>query len=277
MFCYSPPNREHPNYFCKVKIFGIGLSKTGISSLNAALSLLGYLVKKFPLSIEEACQFDAATDSPVALWFQDLDCRCPGSKFIYTTRNKADWLQSCEMMWGRQGTYFRDSAFISAIHQALFSTVEFSPDTFSKAYDRHDSRVRSHFKTRERDLLYLDIAASNKWERLCRFLDTAVPDSLWPHENASAVIKELAVHLAQVTGDLALVTELTGISTAHLKQVQASASARHPFDEAILKRDRGWEIRRFVLCAVRRFGSPAVASRECGLSVETIESLQHGS
>jgi hypothetical protein len=256
-----------------MKIFAIGLSKTGITSLGAALSSLGYRVKKFPLSFDEIRQFDAATDSPIALWFQELDLHFPGSKFIYTTRSKTDWFGSCEAMWRRQESYFGDSAFISAIHQALFSTTVFSRDAFSMAYDRHDERVRNYFINRPNDLLNLNIDDPTKWERMCHFLGKRIPDFPWPHENSSEIIKQLALHLLRVTRDINLVTELTGIIARDLQEMTGQVD--QPFDELILTSDCGWEIQKFAVCALRKFGSLEIAARECGISVKTLECLSN--
>ncbi len=256
-----------------VKIFGIGLSKTGITSLSTALSLLGYRVKKFPLSMEEIDLVDAATDSPVALWFRELDLRYPGSKFIYTTRDKESWLQSCAKMWARQSSYFHSSPFITMLHQELFSTNEFSPKAFSRAYDRHKTAVHSHFANREKALLLLDMAAHQKWETICNFLGIAVPERAWPHENSSEVIAQLVMYLADITGDINLVAELTGISTADIERLQAMAQRQSPFDETILRLDGGWEIRKFASSAIKKYGTPEAAADRCGLSIDTFISL----
>ena len=51
------------------KIFGIGLSKTGTSSLSEALEILGYSTVHFPSTLSEIAYYDAATDSTVARRF----------------------------------------------------------------------------------------------------------------------------------------------------------------------------------------------------------------
>jgi len=101
------------------KIFGIGLSRTGTTSLNAALELLGLRSIHYPadprtraeiaralrsradalrLSVLSEC--DALTDTPVCCVYQALAQSYPDSLFVLTTRNEDDWLRSCEAVLG---------------------------------------------------------------------------------------------------------------------------------------------------------------------------------
>lgn len=77
-----------------MKVFGIGLSRTGTTSLDAALELLGYRVRHFPsLSLllgrlgiknRELRQYDALTDRPVTHFYKPPDARFPGTKVFDT-------------------------------------------------------------------------------------------------------------------------------------------------------------------------------------------------
>lgn len=250
-----------------MKVFGIGLSKTGISSLTAALSSIGYRVRQFPTSIEEIDACDAATDSPVALWFQTLACRYPDSKFIYTTRERDAWLQSCEKMWTRQQSHFERSPEIRRVHQSLYGTQYFSRETFSACYERHDRRVHSFFATRPKQLLCLDIEHTQKWHAVAAFLNVSAPNRLWPHENATHVIERLASHVLHITKDSNLVSELTGIRVHVVDEDHSDETA---FDESLLLSDNGWELKQFFDCAFKRFGNWQNVARQCGLSEEIV-------
>jgi Sulfotransferase domain len=100
------------------KIFGIGLSRTGTSSLNDALVQLGYSSVHFPSDsvtrAEIARQLErnerslrlslldevvALTDTPVCCVYQALDAAYQASRFILTVRDEDDWLRSCEAYW----------------------------------------------------------------------------------------------------------------------------------------------------------------------------------
>jgi len=100
------------------KVFGIGLSRTGTTSLADALEGLGVSTIHFPSDPEtrrELISFldgetaalrlsvlelvDALTDTPVCAAYRALDQAYPGSKFILTTRDEDEWLRSCEAYW----------------------------------------------------------------------------------------------------------------------------------------------------------------------------------
>ena len=63
----------------KSKIFGIGLAKTGTTSLNDAFAILGIASIGCPADIASIRRFDAATDGIVADRFEELDRVADGS------------------------------------------------------------------------------------------------------------------------------------------------------------------------------------------------------
>lgn len=102
------------------KIFGIGLSRTGTSSLNEALNMLGFPSVHFPADPSTRAAvarylrhgetfprlplLDTSvglTDTPVCCILHPLDAAYPGSKFILTVREEDEWLSSCERHWRR--------------------------------------------------------------------------------------------------------------------------------------------------------------------------------
>ena len=56
-----------------MKIFGVGLPKTGTTSLSEALRILGYTSIHYPTSFDQIKEFDSATDSFVAINYKKLD------------------------------------------------------------------------------------------------------------------------------------------------------------------------------------------------------------
>jgi Sulfotransferase domain len=193
----------------KRKVFGIGLSRTATTSLNAALDRLGLRSIHFPsdprtrrevlgqlanartrlrLSVLRSC--DALTDTPVCSTFEALDAGYPGSRFVLTVRDKEAWLRSCETYWGSGlGAFLRDqpedpyAIYMAAIGQALYGSVGFDRERFSRAYDAYGERVASHFRGREHDLLVLDVFSGQGWSELCGFLGLAAPAEPFPFEN----------------------------------------------------------------------------------------------
>jgi hypothetical protein len=202
------------------KVFGIGLSRTGTTSLHAALEQLGLRSVHFPsdpltreeiegflstggdslrLSVLKRC--DGLTDTPVCATFEALDAAYPGSRFVLTVREKEPWLRSCEAYWrGGIDPFLRDhptdpyAIYISAIGGALYGSARFDPECFSRAYDDYAKRVVGHFRGRERDLLVLDLFSGQGWPELCAFLDRPAPDAPFPSENPAVTRSPASSH-----------------------------------------------------------------------------------
>ncbi len=182
-----------------MKIFGIGLSKTGTNSLTKALALLGYNAVHFEepldmiefsddqtlIDLEKFNQYDAFTDTPIALSYKQLDQAFPHSKFILTTRDTKTWLRSCERNFGVFSTeeYSRlmeNPRKVDLLHMKIYNDIHYDKDKFRCAYNRHIEEVKSYFSNREDDLLTLDIISGEGWENLCPFLGKKVPNEPFP-------------------------------------------------------------------------------------------------
>ena len=170
-----------------MKVFGIGLSRTGTASLAEALRLLNYSCVHFPTTRTQIEGFDAATDTPVAADFVALDAYYPDSKFIYTYRDMEAWLNSCRKMFGvrplaslkeQERSYFRE------LRMRIYGVPEFDECSFRVAFVRHERAVMHHFEGREHVLLKIDICSGAGWESLCPFLGVEIPDVAFPHKDA---------------------------------------------------------------------------------------------
>jgi hypothetical protein len=192
------------------RLFGIGLSRTGTTSLTRALGLLGFRAAHFPADpatqeavidcVERDCPrleleiletVDAITDAPAAARFEALDAAYPGSRFIHTVRDRETWLGSCRRYWPEEAEpYLREHAaeswadFITRMSYELYGDVAFDAERFAIAYDRHAMRVRRHFRDRPEAVLTLDITAGDGWAPLCGFLGLPAPPEPFPWENA---------------------------------------------------------------------------------------------
>ena len=180
------------------KIFGIGLSKTGTTSLANALQILGYetrdnigVVKyaagdlsSIDLNVVDA--HDAVTDTPVPSFYRELDAAYPGSKFILTVRDTKGWLLSCRKQFTQPHAERQNEA-----HRRLFSdlygTDVFEEEGFASGYRRFVDGVRDYFQERPQDLLVLDVSGGEGWEKLCAFLNRPVPDIPFPKANVTQV------------------------------------------------------------------------------------------
>jgi len=170
-------------------IFGIGLSRTGTTSLAEALRILGYNSCHWPRSIEELESHEAVCDITVSCRFGELDRKFPASKFIYTFRDISSWLKSCVAHYDYLRRH-RDSlalpAFCVEAEMDLFGTLEFDERKFIAAYQRHHESIMSYFANRREVLLVLDIVGGDGWETLCNFLVRPVPSVRFPCEHSGS-------------------------------------------------------------------------------------------
>ena len=174
-------------------LFGIGLNKTGTSSLHRALELLGYRSlhygglethERILRAIDERQPMlryiDPAPDAisdvlAVTYYFFLADLQYPGSKFILTLRDLDEWLDSRRRHVERNqrlketGEY--DGPFIKV-----------DVDWWTEEYQRHEAIVRTYFAGRPGDLLAFR-PVDGDWEPLCAFLGHPVPEQPFPWEN----------------------------------------------------------------------------------------------
>ena len=167
------------------KIFGIGLSKTGTTSLTTALTILGYRSIHYPPADELDAilrTHDAATDTSVACQFESLDERYPNSKFILTWRDPSDWMISARREFENRPVSL---AWKREVRTRIYGSADWDADLFGRMYDRFNRRVRAYFSNRPHSLLTMNIIAGDGWAPLCGFLGKAVPIVPFPHDNAS--------------------------------------------------------------------------------------------
>jgi 3'-phosphoadenosine 5'-phosphosulfate (PAPS) 3'-phosphatase len=181
-----------------MKIFGIGLSKTGTTSLAQALTLLGFKTRDYPglshyapgdlSSIDAALleAFDALTDTPIPSFYRELDARYPDAKFILTVRDKAGWLKSCKKQF-TQKLAEKQSATHNQLFMDLYGCTVFDEEKFAAGYDRFVQSVQDHFGDRPGKLLTLDVIAGDGWEKLCPFLNKPVPEAPFPKANVTRI------------------------------------------------------------------------------------------
>jgi hypothetical protein len=170
------PSREQP-----AKIFGIGLSKTGTTSLSEALRVLGFKVAHYPRldRIHQTLRrVDAATDISIAYSYKELDIQYPNSKFILTTRDIESWLGSIKRHFSRPS--FEDN-WADLLHSSLYGSAGWNGMLFKQNFELHIERVSRHFEERTSDFLILNICAGEGWPQLCQFLNRPIPEMSFPH------------------------------------------------------------------------------------------------
>lgn len=177
------------------KIFGIGLNKTGTTTLEECGKILGLrcagcdirLLKDFVLRkdfsrVKHAVKHhDLFQDWPWPLMYEQLDEMFPGSKFILTVRKSEEkWIESLKKhaMRKHHRKHCRKLVYgFNFPHGHEKEHMEF--------YRKHNDDVRSHFRGREADFIELCWENGDGFDRLCKFLNCEVPDQPLPHANKS--------------------------------------------------------------------------------------------
>ena len=187
------------------KIFCVGFHKTGTTSLYAALTTLGFKVTgtvgeewrvdELERDGAKRCidiidDFDAAEDMPWPLFFRELDDAYPGSKFILTVRDAEDWYASLDNHFGEKATNLNAFTYGRECARARYAK-----ETWVDTYNAHNAAVREYFQARPDDLLEMDLASGDGWEKLCRFLEKPVPGEPFPIKNSSAKRRSFAYRL----------------------------------------------------------------------------------
>jgi hypothetical protein len=181
------------------RVFGIGMHKTGTTSLHSALRTLGiesahWKNAHWARAIWQEMQEHgkswtvehsyALSDLPMAILYEQLDRAYPGSKFILTTRNEGAWLKSVENHWSHKHNPFRSQwdhdPFSHCIHKAIYGQRGFDAVVFLTRFRRHNREVKEYFKDRPDDLLVMDMSNGSGWSDLCSFLDKPVPEVPYP-------------------------------------------------------------------------------------------------
>lgn len=186
------------------KIFGIGLSRSGTSSLNAALNMLGFRTlhwriyeERRLLSVEDCYLCDGITDINAAFMFETLFHMFPNAKFIYTTRPLKDWVKSISHHYdspdpqhlksrldatpvvypANAHTGEENTLDFHIIHHALYTNHK----TWEDAYNNHEKRVKAFFGKRQENFLRFDIfRQKHGWPELCDFLGVKPPKEPYP-------------------------------------------------------------------------------------------------
>jgi hypothetical protein len=192
----DPPRRP--------KVFVVGLSRTGTTTLTVALRRLGYLAAHWVnpvtgqmLAPEDAALFDAMTDGPVADAVEELADRHPDARFILTLRPAESWVRSL-LAHMRREHGVADAAALARLlasgapllHGGRWAEVYrrqlLVPGGLPAAPAAHAARVRARFRHEPGRLLEFDLWQGDGWAKLCGFLGLPVPAEPFPHANAAS-------------------------------------------------------------------------------------------
>lgn len=203
------------------KIFCVGRNKTGTTSMEQALSALGYrfsvqragerllehwIRRDFGAIVDLARSADAGQDMPYSLpyTYQALDAAFPGSKFILTLRDSPEqWFSSLvrfhaqlmkcgdrsptaaelkKLAYVSPGWLYRAQCAIYGVDDAQL----YDPEIYMRHYAVHALNVTDYFRFRPEQLLVLNLSDPQAMPQLCDFLGIDFQGQGMPHLNRSA-------------------------------------------------------------------------------------------
>jgi hypothetical protein len=184
-----------------MKILGVGLSKTGTTSLHRALGMLGYHslhydqhrlndiidgTNRFP-DFRRYDDVDAVLDIPTACFFEELTQAYPDCKCILTLREEDQWWRSIEEHFNRKSPVPspQHDLFKWRVRHYVYGAATAHEFLFRKKYRQHNDNVLRTVPAHR--LLVMDITAGDGWERLCPFLGISAPPLAFPHDNRQGV------------------------------------------------------------------------------------------
>jgi len=171
------------------KVFGVGLARTGTTSLHQAMTLLG--LKSAPDSIalldgmdtEFLRAHDAFFDNPIPFRYQALEQTCPNSKWIVTQRPVEAWITSMEWLFGpgldRLSGDMRTIG--DRVHRQLYGSDQFDETRLRAIYHQHYEQLAEW--VRGRPAVWIDIDDGFGWSDLCPLLGMEPPPVDFPHAN----------------------------------------------------------------------------------------------
>ncbi len=177
----------------KEKVFVIGFQKTGTTSLENALKLLGYKVDggdknlmKFETTFELKAyikskleNFDAVQDMPWPLFYKELYELYPTAKFILTYREPKSWIKSVVK-------YFASMKI--PLHQKIYEVpcAEGYEDKYLEVYETFNQSVLEYFNNKD-NFLYMELGKNYDYKTLCTFLNIEdIPEGNFPKSRSNS-------------------------------------------------------------------------------------------
>lgn len=179
----------------KTKVFGVGLNKTGTTTLGRALEVLGYknhigydldaLIQfkdqDWVQLFKTIDQFEVFEDWPWPLMYKEIFAVYPNAKFILTVRKSSSvWYESlCKHAMKSGPTRARELVYGYSMPQDF-------PEEHMRFYENHNQSVRRFFADNApeqcKEVCWED---GDGWKEICQFLGCPLPRARFPHINSS--------------------------------------------------------------------------------------------
>jgi len=180
------------------KVFGLGMSRTGTTTLGNCLEILGYNVtdNNFELCKDiknnnynnlwkVIDKFDAFEDNPYPFVYKEVYKKYPNAKYILTTHiDSKSWLKSYirHCIYGKRKTLWN-----SVRHNQILYNIPHPVNNekeFISLYENHNKKVRNFFKDKD-NFIEICWMKGDGWNKLCKFLDKPIPNVPFPHKYKS--------------------------------------------------------------------------------------------
>jgi len=202
------------------KVFGIGMNKTGTTSLKFEFIRLGYNVgdqreieqkywawknKKWDVIIDYCKKYDFFQDFPFSFpnTYKEMD-NAFDAKFILTIRNSADeWYESLVRFQTKTGAFnsngklptaqnLKEAIYIRKgwmydTHMSLFDVTDddlYNKKVSIKTYNKYNKEVIDYFGDRE-NFLVLNLAEEGSYSKFLEFMKEESPYTTFMHKNKS--------------------------------------------------------------------------------------------
>jgi len=173
----------------KNKVFGIGLARTGTTSLHEAMGVLG--LRSAPDSVPLLSgidlnflrRHDAFFDNPIPFRYRELDVVCPDSVWIVTQRPVADWVSSMQWLFGPGLDRLSPATRVvgDRVHRQLYGSAKFDEHRLRGIYERHYGELAGWVA--DRPAIWIHLEDGFSWEPICDLLGRPVPQQPFPHSN----------------------------------------------------------------------------------------------
>lgn len=178
-----------------VKIFGVGLNKTGTTSLKLAFQELGFRhldrkprlfkhwkMREFDAIFEYIEDYQSFEDWPWPLMVPELLQHYPDAKFILTRRtNASKWVESLKRQSER--TNPDNNPRLAIFGHNYPHGDETAHQSF---YETHLNQTRALFKDKPGQFAEMCWEEGHGWPELCAHLGCKIPRKPFPHANRSS-------------------------------------------------------------------------------------------
>ena len=182
------------------KVFGLGLQRTGTTTLRVATATLGLStvpswrwmgrfsdrLKRGNVladALDLANRYDACINMPFPTFYRELYDAHPDAKFILTVRDAESWYNSMTKFFGNAN--WPEIRYVFG-HNA-------TPDhkkRMIETYHTHNHAVRDFFADKPGSLLVMDInSGKDGWKTLCDFLGRETEYEDFPQSNAEGSLR----------------------------------------------------------------------------------------